>query len=479
MTQTPSRHDGLSALIVDIIDTPDVRNALSRVCGQWFEKWGAKSVLKKAAAGPASWLAEKALASGETPGLTAVFEKPEHLEALFNEIPRLFQGLGGVILSVVHALECLPSDRKKAMIDRLFSGFSKEGGNRCLPSLVRMAEEVYQGDPTFLSPRILPLLDRWVAQTDFGELKNLFDTARDDIDALFKGLADLAFEYPAKLVTVLSVAPDAVNLVLSTVERVLGHVNAMPPDILTDLVLGLFRGIDAKTTGRIIHRINEAIRQIHTGSTLVGEMDAPQFTMELREKIRDFIGEIDPLLALKARNALIDGRETVLSELIAALEDRPELLNLWLSHLASARNADIRLFKRKIQVIETLPEEDAVSALAAGLSSWNAYDLADTVNAVSRMVNRIHRTHPGVLGTLVTEYVNTLDRYELEETLDVACRDIGQAVRPVFRMAAPYLVREFCGFFEPGEDDDGYDEAMDAARRHLAGLFTIREESER
>ncbi len=479
MTQTPSRHDDLSALIVDIIDTPEVRNALSRVCGQWFEKWSAQSVLKKAAAGPASWLVEKALASGKNPDLNAVFEKPEHLEALVNEIPRMLKGLDGVILSVIRALESLPIDRKKAMIDRLFSGSQGGRESRVLPALVRMAEEVYQGDPVFLSPRILPLLERWVAQTDFGELKSLFDTARDDVDALLKGLADLVFEYPAKLVAVLSAVPDTLNLLLSTSERILDHVNTMPPDILTDLILGLFRGLDARTVGRIIHRINEIIRQIHTGSTLIGEMDAPQFTMEFREKIRDFIGEIDPALALKSRNALIDGRETVLSELITALEDRPELLNLWLSHLAAARNADIRLFKRKIQVIETLPEGDAVSALAAGLSSWNAYDLGETVNAVSRMMNRIHRAHPGVLGSLITEFVSTLDRYELEETLNVACRDIGQTVRPVFRMAAPYLVRELCGFFEPGEDDDGYDEAMDAARQRLAGLFTPREESER
>jgi hypothetical protein len=65
-----------------------------------------------------------------------------------------------------------------------------------------------------------------------------------------------------------------------------------------------------------------------------------------------------------------------------------------------------------------------------------------------------------VIRALVKEFVNSLDRYELEESIDDICRDLAPVIRPVFRMAAPPVIRELCGFFTPNEDDDGYDDAM-------------------
>jgi hypothetical protein len=200
-------------------------------------------------------------------------------------------------------------------------------------------------------------------------------------------------------------------------------------------------------------------------------MDAPRFTTDLKDKIRSMVAQIDPVLAIKARNALIDGRETLSSVLIATAQEHPEYLNLWLHQLSVKRNANIRLLKQKLHVFETLPEKEANEALSAGLSSWNAYDLAEMVNTIGRTVNRISRVKPDLFPALVSEFVNSLDRYELEETLDRFSQELGQVVRPVFRMAAPSIIRELCGFFEPGEEDDGYNEAMQAAREQLRALI--------
>jgi hypothetical protein len=256
---------------------------------------------------------------------------------------------------------------------------------------------------------------------------------------------------------------------------IFGHINELPPDIFADLLLSLFKETDAAAIGKCLNRINEVIRQIHTGSSLIGEMDSPRFTADLKDKTRDIMAEIDPVLMVKARNALIDGRETVVAALVDTAEEHPDLLNLWLNHLAVKRNSDIRLLKKKLEVFETLPEDDALSALSHGLSSWNAYDLAGVVNTLSRILNRVARYNPDLVRSLVAEFVNSLDRYELEESIDYMCRDLAPVIRPVFRMVAPPLVRELYGFFTPAEDDDGCDDAM-AESLDLLRLLIVKED---
>jgi hypothetical protein len=479
MAQPKPPQERLSALLVDIINTPDVRNLLIDVGREWINQWSGNGPLKQGIGKPAAFLLSKTLAPSKTERLSAVFGKPEHIETLMHETPQLIHELSTIGLSVAHAMESLPISRKKILFERLFSGADGKTEKPIFPVFVRIAEEIYKNDPVFFSSKITPLIEKWVSQTDFGDVKSLLDASREDITTLLGNIVTIIFEYPAKLVALLSNLPDIVNLILSLADQMLAQFNNMPADIFTDLLLSIARQLDAKAAGRITNRINEVIRQLHTGSTLIGEMDAPQFTSDLKEKIQDFMAEIDPALTIKARNALIDGRETVIGVLVEAAEARPELLNLWLGQLTAKRNSDIRIFKRKIQVLETLPEEEAITALSSGLSSWNAYDLAQTVNAISRMMNRINAFKPGVIEALVTEFVNTLDRYELEESLDWLFRDLGKAARPLFRMSAPFLVRELEGFFEPGEEDDGYDDAMDQSRERLRSLLLSKEEKNR
>lgn len=479
MTQPKPPQERLSALLVDIINTPDVRNLLIDIGREWINQWSGSAPLKKGISKPASFLLSKSLAASKTKGLSDVFAKPEHIEALIHTAPQLMTALSSIRFSAMKAVDSLPIHRKKQLFETLFSKVDGDTGKQVFPIAVHIVEEIYKSDPLFFSSKISPVIEKWVSQTDFAEVKSLLDASREDVSALLENIIKIIFEYPAKLVALLSNLPEIVNLILSLANQLLAQFNAMPADIFTDLLLSLLKPIDAASIGKIFTRLNEVVRQLHTGSTLIGEMDAPQFTSDLREKIRDFMAEIDPALTIKARNALIDGRETVIGVLIEAAESRPELLNLWLSQLAAKRNSDIRLFKRKIQVLETLPEEEAVTALSAALSNWNAYDLSQTVNAIARMLNRINAFKPDVIEALVTEFVNTLDRYEIEESLDWIFRDLGRAARPIFRMTAPLIVRELEGFFQPGEEDDGYDDAMDQMRERLRSLLLSKEDKNR
>ncbi len=470
-----------AAVMAQLINTSEVRKILAEVSTAWLRDWSDGHVLKKAACKPASWVAVKSLLGADTTDLSSVFEKPEHIEALSRQLPAILHGLSEIARCAVNAVDQMPIHRKRALFSQLFAardaGSSGDVHQRegLVAALSHTLGNIYVDDPDFFSKILFPWIEHWVASTDFGELKNLLDTTRNDLEILLRQISGVLFEYPAKLIALLSLIPDGINLLISLVHGILEHLNALPPDILTDLSLSLIKQVDAATIGQSINRINEAIRQFHTGSALIGEMDAPQFTSDMKEKIRAVVAEIDPEPAIKARNALIEGRETLISILIDTALDHPDYLNLWLHQLTVKRNANIRLLKQKLHVFEMLPEQEADQALAAGLSSWNAYDLAELVNTLGRTVNRLNRIKPDLLTALVSEFVNSLDLYELEETMAWVSRDLGHSIRPLFRMMAPPVVQELCKFFEPEDDDDGYDDAMLQARQRLRQLLLGKE----
>ena len=121
-----------------------------------------------------------------------------------------------------------------------------------------------------------------------------------------------------------------------------------------------------------------------------------------------------------------------------------------------------------------LAEKDAAEALYKGLSSWNASDLAEVVNVTCRMLNRVHEFKPEYLTTLVSEFVRSLDLFEVEDFLAWFARDMGETVRPVVRTVAPHIIREVVTALSP--EDDGNDEAIDEAR-NLLRRFIMNEEA--
>jgi hypothetical protein len=474
------RQRDFAALVAELLDTSELRRLIVDVGRHWLRGWGGASRLKHLLAAPAAWALSKSLSPAGAALLSDRLQKPEHVDALAAQMPEIVGGLRAMLLSVVGAVDKLPAESKQALLGRMLAtpAMGEDGAGRSLLSgLAHIAEDIYQQDALFFSARLIPLLDRALGRTDAGEFKAILEAGREDAHALVRGAIGLLFEHPAKLVALLSLVPDGLNLALGALHDLLEQVNGLPPDIFTDLLLSICREVDAAAIGRSLNRFNEVIRQVHTGSTLIGEMDAPRFSTDLRGKLRQAADQIDPALAAKAREALIDGRETVIRLLVETTQERPELLNLWLRQLAARRNAKIRLFKRKIEVIENLPADDAIEALSAGLSSWNAYDLAETVNSLARLANRIDRLKPGVFSSLVTEFIDTLDLYELEESLDRLGHDLGQAIRPAFRRLAPPLIHRLCDLFEPGGEADGCDEALDEARRRLRRLLPGEEQT--
>jgi len=476
--RTRDRGFSMGSFITDILQTRECRNMMDSLMSDFLNQWSQDHSAKKVIARLFRLLIGKRmarpLAAGTEKQLYRLFEKSEFVENAGKTAPDWINGAIEILNTFTHTLEHLPDQKKAEVVDDFFSKIDTGKIADTLMSLFRTTGSLRSVNPTYFAEKILPQIQNWLDHTDFGELRELFDNAKEDYDALIVQLCELAFEYPAKFIILLSFIPGIANFAILFLANMTKRFNTLSPDMLADILLSFFRELDGNTAGDLLNNLTEIIRQIHTGSALVGESGAPRFTMDFSGKMREILKKTDPVFFIKARNAMIDGKETILKIFMDVAAENPEFLVQELNHLAVLPNSKSKLWKRKIEHIEDLPEDVSIKALKTGLTSWNTYDLADIINSLSRMANSLHNSHPEVPASFIREFTGALDLYEIEETVRWLTADIFHSFRPLVRTVFPTIVKEFCGFFTP--EDDGQDQAIQEAREMLRGFILNEEE---
>ncbi|KPA18950.1 hypothetical protein MHK_000833 [Candidatus Magnetomorum sp. HK-1] len=308
---------------------------------------------------------------------------------------------------------------------------------------------------TLIISKSIPMVRAFFENTDFSDIKTFLEQSKDDFKKIIQGINTLLVEYPGKLITSLSFIPDISNHLIFYLKDLISRLNALPADILTDILLSVLKEIDPKTTARLINNFNELVRQVHTGSALIGEAGSPQFSADLIAKLRIILNEIDPELLLKAGNAIIDGKKTVISTFNNVISEDQTFLKIHLEHLMSSQNAKTEVLKEKLEKIEDLNDEEGIKEL---ISVLNTYDLAEIINIFFRILNELHEDSPELFQNLISEFFNTLDINEIQETFIAIFYDTGSAFRPFLRTIVPVFVKEFINCMTP--EDDGNDEKI-------------------
>ncbi len=466
MSEFQTEKFSFAAYFAELLTTKEVRDSVDSVITEVIDQWGTESFSRKITSTPAKRVIKKSLSTpGNSPDkdvLSKLLKKPETLEKTISLLPVLVEGITDFFHAITEHIQTLPEEKKLNLISEVFSSINPEKSGRILTGIARTIDSLYKANPILFSKKITSGFEIFLKNTDLSSLKDLFEHSQEDLTNTLTGISELLFSYPAKMITIMSFLPGLTNIIISVLEDLTRKSNTLPPDILTDIQLSLFKEIDEKTIGRLINNINELIRQVHTGSALIGESGAPQFSTELLKKTRSIIQEINPELLLKSGNALIDGKETVIKIFQTAIGENPEILMQHLKHFSSGRNADIRLLKHRLEVIEDLNEDDAAEALAAGLSSWNAYDMAEVVNLISVIANTVHDFSPGLLEKLIREFINTLDLDEFSIFLDWVVNEASGSLRPLIRTAAPIIIKGIISSLTP--ENDGNNERIEEAR---------------
>ena len=426
-----------AVFVAKVVKTREFKDFLNSLLSGTLNRWGGKNDVKSELAKHARRIIERRLAKsgGDT-------VKHDLIEYIRVQLPVLLNSLLDITDGMAASLKNTSEEQQKAFFNDIFASFDSNKTGDILTSLAVTIDRLHKNNPTLFADKTIQILKQVLANIDFGELKTVFDNSENDLKALITKFNDLLFEYPAKLILMLSFVPGMSNYLFFFIEDLLKKFNALPADILTDLLISFFKEVDGETAGKLLNNLAEFIRQVHTGSALTGDAGTPKFSIELARKTRTVLKQMDTELIFKAGNAIVDGKEALASSLCEAAGENPEFTGLALKHLVVKKNAKNRITKQKIELLLEMSPEDAAAAISAGLSEWNAYDFAELINSACATANTLHQYSPDALKNIVTEFVNTLDLYEIEESVTWISHDLTQTFKPVIQTVLPVVLKD-------------------------------------
>jgi hypothetical protein len=437
------KHDPIASPLAAILNTREVRELLANILPEVLEtiggdKKGKKYVfrwvgnyLRKSLSRPQDVLRQKQLQS--------LLEDEHFIDSIVTSFPSL--------------------------LDNLF---------QTMNTLMGSMNDIYVRYPEFFSDRLGAGVDKWVEETDFAELKACLENSFRDLTGLLNRLNNSMFERPAKVVLLMALVPPLANFLLTGLNDTVRRFNDFPPDLVADAMLSLFREVDSKTMGALFNEVIELGRKLNVGSALTGQTGQPQFRMDLRKVMQELLGEIDEEVLCKFREAWAQGKETVNYAMTHALKSRPEIVMHHLRTAPSLQNYKYRILKNKLNLLDSLPEEQILDALTSGFSRIDGDSLAEVMNITASLVNRIRDRDSTAIRKLFDEVVNSLDMHECEEAVKGLIDDIGASLKPVGNTLLPYFIQVLAGEWMQTEDDDNKED-LESARAAIIQFLNHKE----
>jgi hypothetical protein len=458
--------EAMTTLLVELIQTREVRQLLGTLIPEVLRIWagnghgtpGLRAAIKKLV----SRQVGKSIRNGflgdrdsvNARKFASLCEGPDFLQNFSDQLPVLLNGVVDVFCSIGKNIGKLPDEQKAQFLDNLFSKIGKGRTGELITIYTRIINEIHQSEPAFFAEKLAPAFRNWVEQADFGEIKELFDNSAGDIIALVKMANDVMWHYPAKVLLLLSLLPGIANIATVSLKDTLMRFNGLSPDLITDIVLSFLREIDGQKIGELINEVTELVRKLSTGSALLGEPGNPLFPQDMTRILEDALSTIDVELFGKARVAITEAKESVNNSIVQAFRNNPELIMLQLVGLSAPNNVRARAMRRKMELIEGLPEEEVADAISRGVSALDVQEMGEVLNLMALLGNRMRKLKPDLVSALVVQLVDSLDLSELQDTVKWLVDDLGAALKPLARVLVPQLVRGVCGWLTPEADEN-------------------------
>jgi len=475
MSDNQSKKVSFAGFIAEAIQTREVRSGIDAVITEIINQWEAGNTLKSIISNPAKWIVNKSFSKPEdvhqNTELLSLIKRLDITGHISVIIPVLINRLSETFHTIAVSLENASFNNQKKFFENLLLSVDPAIQCKAIASFAKASDAIHAHHPTFFSEKTIPGIKNFIENTDFGVLRKFVDNSEEDIKSLIEGLNDLIVAFPGKLITGLSFIPVISNHIVFYLKDVIERLNRLPADILTDILISLFKDVDTKTMGGLVNHVNELIRQIHTGSALIGESGAPQFSSDLLDKMSALINEIDKQLLLKAGNAVIDGKEVLQKTFYTVLNNDPELLKAHLQHLIVSYNSNITVLKQKLEIIEALNDDDDTETLSSVVSEINACDLAETINTSLFILNVLQENSPKTIQKVISEFMNTLDLDEIENALETIILENITQFRPFLRTTFPIIIEGFiaCLSSEHEDNNERIDTSINKLRQFIMG----------
>jgi hypothetical protein len=444
----------LDDLVRAFVHTAEFKTILRSAVPEVASQWAGKNPLKKMAAGIIARNIQKSFT-------------PQDVEP-----PSLINAILGVLDNALREASTLPGEERSRLTATLTGEIDAGIIGSIITRMAALINTVHTSEPVFISENARGNFRRFIESVDFGEIKEAVDGSHEDFTAIVRMANEEMWQYPAKMICLLSLLPAAVNMTVSAVKETLKPIHAHAPDVLADVIFSLMRSLNGKAAGELVNSLAEVVRQTHTGSALIGDQGLPQFGADTRIILKDFASALEPQVIAKARTALAEDMETIRNAWTDIMTQRPDLFLSGLRHAAERRNPRIRATRREFDLLTDLPAEDVNEALSAGLSNLDTQELGETINTVLRLLNSLRRSHPKALPQVLAAIATTIDTDELKEAAQWIVPSAVAAVKPLAGAVMPPLIRGLAELLtpEPGDDREEMDAAIALLKTALQGV---------
>ncbi|MBU3916529.1 hypothetical protein KKA14_13425 [bacterium] len=337
-----------------------------------------------------------------------------------------------------------------------------------LTRLAKTVNENHQNDPEFITKFLEPGVKNWIKSTDFGELKEAFEKSATDGRSLVEMINNAIWQYPSKMVMILSFLPSFANMVTCSLGISIEKLNNMPPDLLTDIMLAYLKDINTDSMSCLINELAEIVRKAHTGSALLGEPGAPQLPKVVGTLIEEIISGLNPEVMWKAKIGLAE----IKSDL--DLAHRKAVHKNGASQLSLAKKPELtniraRSFNSRLSFFEALDDSELADNFEKHLTAYDIQEMAEALNNTLSLFNRMQANKPELFTSVIRQFVDSVDPYELSETAKWIAEEAGTEIKPLARSVIPKLVTWTCDILKPVDDE--YEEDATRAREALRSLL--------
>lgn len=462
----------LSKIVSGVIRTQGGRDVVKAVITEMFHTWSGRSPVKrkltdhvilKAAYG----FIDPPSADGKGASIDALLADPQTVKELLGAIPEMVNSILATLGGMGDALHKLSTQEKTAAIKAMLHGIDMVQLGKLTTAGLQGLRAILDEKPGFLVELVQTPLETFFQNSDFAEIKDLLDASEGPLVAMVAKVVEILWEYPSKVLMLAASAVRAVNIAVKALQEVVGSLNPIAPELLTELLFALMRDIEGAPIGAMMNSLNEVIRQLHMGSVFYMEGGESLTTRDMRRVLREAYAAMDPVLKRKAQVAMAEEKEFMAQAGAEVLSEHPEFAYELIGAYAKLKNPAIRTWRKKMDMLEELPRTEVLQAISDGMAGLDSQELGDALSAVLRLANAIHAHDPERLRNLCASVVTCLDLDELRVCSEWMLQDGLTTLKPVTDAVVPSLIKGVAALLAPQDATPEHGEALAALRSVL------------
>ena len=468
------KDDLYTIIIKRLIRTKEFQSIVRKLISEMLHYWAGKNPIKLILSSPVAKIFEESFKTYEKESkIASIKDMADDPEVSGVELVKLLPEILNFSISVLNTAGKTINDmsiiQEEDIIGKILKDIDLEKFGNTISSWIKIINKIHEHNPTFYADNLESSIHHLIDQLDFGEIKDFFDGAANDYIAIIKRFNDVMWDYPAKVVILISYIPSLINICTAIISHTISRFNRVPPDLISDITLSVIREIDINKITEISNEAAEILKKLHIGSALIGEPGSPQFPIDINKIIDSFFKNIDIETHLKARKAVTSIKESISMSLLEVSAQNDQILISEFKNSFDNLNLSIRKINRIISLIDELPDEIIEELVNYGFSELEIPDFADTISQIFRSIIRIHELKPDMASQIAEQFFNSLDIDSIVQAVEILMPELSNIIKPFFRANLPDLIIEFCSWFE--NCDDGYDDKMNRAKKALISLL--------